>query len=87
MAPFLSIHRTLEHSARHDVLQLASKLHRPRLCVTGADDVILTVATHVGLDLVDQGVALAIVAGSLAMTTLEQSKADGGQTDSVARLA
>lgn len=48
---------------------------------------ILTVATHVGLDLVDQGVALAIVAGSLAMTTLEQSKADGGQTDSVARLA
>jgi hypothetical protein len=55
--------------------------------VTGADDVILAVATHVGLDLVDQGVALAIVAGSLVVTTLEQSEADRGQTDSVARLA
>lgn len=48
---------------------------------------ILAVATHVSLDLVDQGVALAIVTGSLAVTTLEQSEADGGQTDSVARLA
>lgn len=83
----LSIHRTMEHSARHDVFQLASKLHRPRLCVTRADDVILAVATHVGLDLVDQGVALAIVTGSLVVTTLEQSEADWGQTDSVAKLA
>lgn len=81
----LFINRTMEHSARHDVLQLASKLHRP--CVTGADDMILAVATHMGLDLVDQGVALAIVTGSLVVTTLEQSEADGGQTNSVARLA
>jgi hypothetical protein len=55
--------------------------------VTGADDVILAVATHVGLDLVDQRVALAIVAGSLALTTLEQSEAEGRRTDSGAWLA